>query len=208
MIWKRISEIEKTLEKGVEKLEEKLEPVVDTLDESSEEIYTSISKTELNDLQKPPLNKIVFWIVFVIASLSLGIPFYHEAKNSFWQETSGYLFKLDFEQIDIGSTNPRGPYDYKVFVKYSYRWKGKGYTGTNIYSDGNQIFDKRSNVEDLLQNKKPGESIKVFVDPNNPNRAAIVAGSISTMALAKMLGLMFVYFSIVLYCTQYLRVFD
>lgn len=125
MIWKRISDIEKSLEKGVEKLEEKLEPIVDTLDEGSEEIYSSISNTELNDLQKPPLNKIVFWIIFAVSSIGLGIPFYQEAKNSFWQETTGYLFILDYEQIDIGSTNPRGPYDYKVFLKYSYRWEGK-----------------------------------------------------------------------------------
>lgn len=195
------------LNKLEERLEKKLEGVVDKMEESSDQIYKGVTETHLGDIQKEPWNKIIFGFILTLMTIICGSTFYKVAVGGYWQEVPAYLSYLAYERVELSASNPRGPYDYNVSLRYTYRYNGKLYSGSNLYSDGNPLFNKVSYVEALLQNKKQGQEIIVHVDPQRPWVSAVVEGGYSPVVFLQLLGLGLIYGLSLLYSGRYLAIY-
>ena len=190
-----------------QKMEQKLEGVVTSLDSTSNKIYYSVANLKTNDLQKKPLNKILFSLVFLITSLLVIPPAVDLIKGAYWQQLIGNVSYFNIETIETIADSPTGPFDYRASVRYTYKYAGKLYAGDSFYPNSDvNVFNKRSEVDLMVPNQAPGGELKIFVDPNRPWVSSIRSGGISIQSFLQLMGLLMIYLFVLIYSSQYLRV--
>lgn len=189
------------------KIEEKLDRVVDELSSTSDKIYNSVAHIKSNDLQNSPFNKIVFGFIFVLTNIFI-VPIAIELiKGAYWQQLEGNISYFNIERLETVSSSPTGPYDYRVSLRYTYRFDGKLYSGDQFYPNSDvNVFNKKSEIDLMVPNKNPGGEIHIFVDPNRPWISSIHSGGISIQSFLQLMGLLMIYLIVLIYSSQYLRI--
>lgn len=190
-----------------EELEKGLDPLVDKMDEGSKLIFEAATKANSKAAKNKPWNQGLYIAYLVLSTLFFAFFSIQILTTGFWQKTNAYLSYYNLETIELHSNNPRGPYDYKANLRYTYRYNGKLHSGNSIYIDGSQLFDKVSYIDAILKNKKQGDDITVFVNPRKPDESALVSGGILAEAFFELILLFSVYSALGLYVGRWLKIF-
>ena len=92
-----------------------------------------------------------------------------------WTPVSGTIIASGVDSY----REPDGNTTYCLRIEYEYDYENETYSGDMIshslhssYYDAAQCSSNRPNADDY----PPGESITVYVDPNDPNRAVLLTG--------------------------------
>ena len=195
------------LDQAEKQLEKKMDHFVDKLGNMSDSVYFGVAELNRSKIQTPPLNSKIYIVILILSSLLFLPSFFNLSQSGYWQKTNANLSYFNLETIELRSTNPRGPYDYRASVRYTYRYDGRLYTGNKFYADQEtNIFNKRADAESLVGTARPGADMTVYVDPARPWESAIHGGGFSPPVFFQMLGIMFLYLSINFYSLQVLRV--
>ena len=65
--------------------------------------------------------------------------------------------------------------NWKVYVRYEYQINGVQHS-CDTYRFGGSSYFSRHSAENIAAQYSPGDQVKVFYDPNSPNRAVLATG--------------------------------
>ena len=95
-----------------------------------------------------------------------------EAKaTDSWQAVSGQI-----ESARVTSQRRRNQTDYSVEITYTYSVGERTFRGTRYSVTGNLGAERREQAEAIARGYRKGDKVKVYVDPEDPNRAVLARG--------------------------------
>jgi hypothetical protein len=134
-----------------------------------------LSKSESRRLKKSPLGYVLFALVILFYGVALikSLPqFFHDAplvvESCFWPQSDAILDR-SWLQISVF----RGITDYSLEIEYHFNVFGTSYKGSCFRAPNRPFSGNKENALRQLARYAATSSIKVYYDPNNPNRSVV-----------------------------------
>lgn len=120
--------------------------------------------------------ELVLYVIIILVGLGTcawyGPSLLIEAKSTAsWRAVNGKI-----EDVRVTSQRRRRQTDYSVEISYSYSVDGRSHRGDRYSVAGNPGAGEQERAELIARGFRKGDSITVYVDPEDPSRAVLARG--------------------------------
>jgi len=122
------------------------------------------------------LQELVLYVILIVVGIGTcawyGPSQLSEASSTdSWQAVTGQI-----EDARVTSQRRRNQTDYSVVITYTYSVGERSFRGDRYSVTGNLGAERREQAEAFARGYRKGDKVKVYVDPEDPNRAVLVRG--------------------------------
>ncbi|MGH7601503.1 MAG: DUF3592 domain-containing protein [bacterium] len=115
-----------------------------------------------------------------------------------WPRVTGKIISSTI----VSSPGEDGDTTYRAVVKYDYTVNRIAYQGSRVYFGARFEANWREYPERIVAQYRPGHSVDVYYDPDEPNEASLECGPRWQTYANVVVGLLFVVISMVIYFRQ------